>query len=66
MGCQAVNPLAFQSDLARRGCGKARNQIEQSGLARAIRSDQAHQLALLDRYRDIIDGFQAAKGAAEL
>ena len=40
---------------------KAADQVEEGGLARAVRSDHRAQLARLDRHRHVVDGDQAAE-----
>src|SRR4051812_32379196 len=58
---RARDVLAFEVDAACRGRVDASDEIDERGLARAIRADQADNLALLDREADAIDGIQAAE-----
>src|SRR5262245_18077637 len=43
------------------GREEAADQVHQRGLPRAVRSDQAEELALADRQRDVVDGSVAAE-----
>src|SRR3954463_12608912 len=58
---RARDVLAFEVDAACRGRVDASDEIDERGLARTIRTDQADTLALLDREADAIDGIQAAE-----
>ena len=58
---QLGNILALENDLAGGLREEAADQIEERGLAGAVRTDDGAQLALLDRHRHAVDGDQAAE-----
>jgi hypothetical protein len=58
---QARDPLAVEPDLARIGRDLAGDAVEQRGLAGAVRTDQAQDLALGDAEADLDIGGDAAE-----
>ena len=58
---QLRDVLALEEYRARRRRIGAQDQLEERALARAVRPDQAAQLALLDREVDTVDRAQAAE-----
>src|SRR5260370_820878 len=63
---QIGDVVAFEQNLA--GCRQevAGQAIEQRGFAGAVRPDQTENVALLQRHRRRIDGFEAAKGLCHI
>src|SRR4029450_10931717 len=53
--------LAVERDLPRVGLGEPRDHVERGRLPRAVRPDQARDLALLDRERDVVERDDAAE-----
>ena len=58
---QAVDAFAFEMNLAGSRLVNAGQQIEDRSLARAVRSDQAVDLAALDLHVQLVDGDQTAE-----
>ena len=58
---EPADGVAGEADLAGVGSQRAGDQVEQRGLARAVRSHDADQLALREREADVADGAHAAE-----
>ena len=63
---QLVDALAAQAHFARRRRKLPRQQVEKGGLAGTVGADDADDLALAHRQRDVVDGAQAKKMLAHL
>ena len=64
---QAQQRTAFEEHRgARVGCDEARQQVVQGGLAGAVRTEDADDLAGLDRERHVLDGVQATEVLVEV
>ena len=57
--------MAAQADLAAVRLQRAGNQVERRRLARAVRTDQADDLALVDAHGEIADRGEAAEGLGQ-
>ena len=53
--------VALEADRPRRRRERPRQHVEDRALARAVRADQAENLALIDLERDVADGGEAAE-----
>ena len=62
---EAGEPLAVQAHLARVGMIEAADDLEQRGLARPVRPDDAHQLARRDLEGDLAVGDDAAESLGD-
>ena len=63
---RAEQALAVERDLARLGPVEARDDVEGGRLAGAVGADQAGDLALLHRERDVVEGDDAAEAARDV
>jgi hypothetical protein len=64
-GAQARDVPSLEQHPSRRGRVEAADDVEGGGLAGAVRTDQAADLAPLDREREIVDRAEAAKPPAQ-
>jgi hypothetical protein len=60
-GRSSVTVLTVKDDAARGRTKEPGNQVEKSGLAGAVRTDDGAQFPRLDRHRNIVQGDQAAE-----
>ena len=66
MGATAVDAVSLQTDLTRRRCHRARDAIEQGGLAGAVRPDDREDLSRVDGEADVTERLQAAERLAHV
>ena len=62
----ALDGAAVEINFAPGGPVQPADQVEQGGFTRAVGSDQANDLPILDIERDVVDRREAAKDAANL
>ena len=66
MGCQARDFLVFKNDPAPIGFEMAGDQIEQRGLAGAVRADNRHEISLPDRELGAVDRLEVLEGLVKV
>ena len=57
-----ADPVSADADIASRGCIQAGNQAQKGGLAATRRPQQTHEIALIDRQVDVVEGHERIRG----